>query len=132
MRKRYVILGSCLVIATITIICLSHYANRDHYVIRVVNSTNRQIEHVQVLGLDEVGDFGVLLPGASKSVDLEGKAPTKSISLSFERIEGKAGNTGMIIEPMSVIAGQLITLQINDASVSASPRALTLRERLKW
>ena len=83
MKKCYIILGSAVALAIITSAALFHYANRDHYVIHVVNTTNTQIEHVRVRGLDENGALGVLLPGAGKSVDMKGKAPGHAISLRF-------------------------------------------------
>jgi hypothetical protein len=136
MRNRYIVWVSSLAVtitATIAVVCLFRYANREHYVIRVVNSTSRQLEHVQVLGLEKTGDLGVLLPGASKSLDLEGKTPMKAISLSFANIDGRLRSTGTILDPKSEIAGRQIEVQINrDQSVSVDPRDLTLREKFRW
>lgn len=133
MKKCYIILGSALALAIITTAALFHYANRAHYVIHVVNTTNTQIEHVRVSGLDENGALGVLLPGAGKSVDMKGKTPSHAISLEFLRMDGNKASTGMILEPMTVIAGRLYELQIqSDQSVLVSDRDLSLRERLRW
>lgn len=133
MKNRFFLLVSVLVIAIIAFACVLRCLNRDRCVIRVLNSTSRPIEHVQLDGLDEGGDFGGLLPGASKRVDLNGKPPTKAICLSFARIDGKVVNTGTILDSTTEIAGRQFEVQINpDQSVLVSPRELTMLEKLGW
>lgn len=136
MKSRYTVLATSLAIVTMAIIavaCLFQYANRERCVIRVVNSTSKQVSHVQVVGLDKIGSFGALLPGASKSVDLVGKNVANAISISFANMDGNLASTGTILEPTSEIAGRQFDIQINpDQSVSVTPRDLTLREKLSW
>jgi hypothetical protein len=136
MKSRYTVLISSLAIVTMVIIavaCLLKYANRERYVIRVVNSTSKQVSHVQVVGLDKIGSFGVLLPGIGKSVDLVGNKVANAISIRFTNMNGNLASTGTILEPTSEIAGRQFDIQINpDQSVSVTPRDLTLREKLSW
>jgi hypothetical protein len=121
------------IIATIAVVGVFHEARKEQAVIRVVNRTSRQVGHVQVLGLGRIGDFGVLPPGASRSVGLEGKTPMTAISLSFANVDGNVKSTGTILNPLSAIAGRQIEVPIKpDESVSVSSRDLTLREKLGW
>ena len=92
--KRILISLTLVLLTTFGAVKLFKSAQRDQFVIEVVNKSNESLGAVQLMELGDIGKLGPLSAGESKRISLDESQAKKPVYLAFgtsDKIERNAG-----------------------------------------